>query len=224
MARRPIRPPWCFEAPEDFILPEDWSKNLKFKFNDDLRNDIELKVDRYIIHHLLKINSLSFDDIEDRLNEIIECTSRILKICSNSLPKETSDNVHDFIEWEITSALGKLNSRDPDVTLGSKMRDIFDLKQAATSTLVKLKASHPTLPAHRPTDDNADWLIYDLGLIFEQAGGNFAMPKSPSPNHPFYCYLQTINQFIPEELQLNDSNIINRSIKLIRDRKNNDNK
>ena len=219
MARKPIRPQESLPSPKDFILPEDWDKKLKIKFSYELRENIEHKVNMFIIRHLLKAHSLSFEEVEHRLNQIIDGASLILKGFPYPVANYWTDKVHALIDWEITQQLDKSNNGDNSVILGMKMHNVIDIKNAATSALNELKAAHPPLPARRPSDDNADWLIYDLGLIFEQAGGRFSMPKSPGPNHPFFCFLQTINKHIPDDLQFEDSNLINRSIKLIRNRK-----
>ena len=205
--------------PKDFILPEGWDKKLKLKFSNQQRKNIEHKVEAFIIRHLMKTHSLSFEEVEYRLNQIIDGASLILKGFPYPNVNYRTDKVHELIEWEIRQQLDNSKNGDPSFTLGMKMHEVLDILNAATSALNELKVAHPPLPAQRPSDDNADWLIYDLGLIFEQAGGRFAMPKSPGPKHPFYCFLQTINQYLPEGLQFGDSNLINRSIKLIRNRK-----
>lgn len=218
MARQPINPPRSLAAPKEFILPENWDKNLRNKLNDDQKKDIELKVDRYIIRNLFNVHSLNFEEVEFRLSQIIEGATSILKGFPYPHPNYESDHTHTFIEQEISNQLEETETGEGGIILGMKMHEVLDLKQAATSVMNKLKETHQPLPAHRPSNENADWLIYDLGLIFENADGNFAMPKSPGPDHPFYCFLQTINQFIPKDLQLDESNLINRSIKLIRNR------
>jgi|GEM_PF-6732698 len=220
MARQPISPPQSLVPPKDFILPEDWDKNLKKKFSEDLKRDIQLKVDRYIIRNLFNVHSLNFEEVEYRLSQIIEGIKLILKGFPYPHTNNMNDQVHTLIDYEISHQLNKSDDNDNHIILGMKMNEILDMQKATISTLEKLKAAHPPLPAHRPSDENADWLIYDLGLIFEKNDGKFFMPKDPGPNHPFYCYLTAINNHIPIELQLSDTGLINRSIKLIGFRKN----
>lgn len=220
MARQPINPPNALIAPKDFILPDDWDKNLKIKFSDNQKRDIELKVERFIIRHIFKTHSLSFEEVESRLTQILDGIKLILKGFPYPHTNNMNDQVHTLIDYEISHQLNTSNNSDNDIIFGMKMNEILDIQKATTSTLEKLKAAHPPLPAHRPSDENADWLIYDLGLIFEKNGGKFFMPKDPGPNHPFYSYLTLINNHMPTDLQLSDSGLINRSIKLIGLRKN----
>ncbi len=215
MARTPVTNPESMVAPKEFTLPDDWDKKLKKQFTVEQKKEVERIVYRYIEQSRFNERLLDFDEVEHRFNQIIEGVSQILKGFPYPHNHYSSDGVHLFIEREFTHKLSELNSSQFDRP-SFIMHQILELKEAAASALFDLKESHPKKLGGRPTNNNADNLIYRLGKYFETCGGKFAMPKSPSLTHPFYTFLQAINEHIDEDLRLSESDLVNRSIKVIR--------
>lgn len=205
-------------SPEDFKLPKNWDKKLKIQFSKSQKEEIEHLVDRYIVRHLFNQRGVSFDQIEYRLNQIIDGASLILKGYPYPHHHYTSDPAHVLIEQELSFKLSDLNGKLSDEP-SMIMHHVVDLKLAASAALKDFKDRHPVPEAKRPSNENADWLIYDLGILYEKAGGKFSMPEEPSLKHGFYNFLLAINVLLAESLKLNESDLINRSIKLIKGRK-----
>lgn len=215
MARTPLTHPESTVAPKEFILPGNWDKELKKEFTQEQKTEIEYIVYCFIERHHFDERRLNFDEVEHRFSQIIDGASEILKGYPYPHTHYSSDGVHMFVEQKLSRKLMELNGPQLD-TPSLIMHQVLDLKEAASAVLSDLREGRPKRLDGRPSDKNADRLIYDLGKCFKEVGGNFTMPKSPSLTHPFYSFLQAINEHIPEDLRLSESDLINRSIKVIR--------
>lgn len=216
MARTPVTHPASMVPPYEFILPDDWDKKLKKKCTKEQKTEIEHIVYRYIEQSRFAERRLDFDEVEYRFNQIIEGASKTLKGFPHT--DHSSDGVHLFIEEKLSDKLSEFNGPHFD-SPSSIMHQVLDLKKAAKAALSDLKENHPKKSDGRPTNNNADNLIYRLGKYFEKCGGKFSMPKSPSLTHPFCTFLKAINEHIDEDLRLSESDLINRSRKVIRKKK-----
>lgn len=214
MSRQSVNHPEAMVAPKKIILPNGWDENLKIKFNKIQKKEIEWKVYSYIERHNFNERKLSFDDIENRLNNIINGADQILRAFPYPHPNYSSDNVHVLIEQEIEFKLSKFYNGNFSETPSLIMHHVSVFREAAVLALNDLQDSHPKQKSGPRSDDNLNWFYYDLGAYYHKCGGKFAMSETPSSKHPFYNFLLAINKHLPKYFRLNEEQIIYRAIKM----------
>lgn len=214
MIRKSVNHPEAMTAPKEIILPNNWDEKLKINFNKTQKKEIEWIIYRYIEQHYFNERKINFDEIEYRMENIIDGANQILKGYPYPHSNYNSDSVLFLIERELEYKLSQLYNENFSETPSLIMHHISALKEAAVSALNDLKDSHPKRRSGAPTDENLDWFIYELGSIYDQCGGKFSMPDEPSPKHHFYNYLLAINKHLPKAFKLVDNKAIYRAQKM----------
>lgn len=226
MAREPVDPHDAMTGLNKFNLHNKWDEELKKQSSEKAeevlnkinKTQIEWFITHYIERSNFNNNKIPFEDIETRITRIIAGAEMILKGFPQIHRHKSSDQVHCFLEQELNDILTVDNRFDDSISI--IISQITKLEKAASETLKMLQVTHPKRPGGRPTNVNADWFVYKLGVYYEQCGGKFFMPEFPGNSHPFLCYLNAINEHLPDGLKLTEDDLINRSRKMYKLRKN----
>lgn len=217
MPRKKMANPVALSAQKRFVLEPDWDKdlNLKIPLSKSVNKRIESAFFNTLIVQEYNEQAITTEEVVSRLEEILKACREMLKASPYPHHNYCGDPVNIKINDLINIGLKKEFNGNYDNNFSGILFDISVLEEVLPKQIADLNENYKTKKG-RPTEEIKDNFIYQVGKVFEEAGGKFTVSNNEDTSGPFWRYLSFLNEKLPTDIRMKNNDLRNRTRKIVK--------